>query len=125
MKPTATSVGSAKVERAGLTTFVSGPSKDALKEADTLGSNYGEWDEDQLAQSAELANDIAPEIRRLAGYVDHGMGTYTDTPPGVEPDEITWIEEDLWQAFKAGYEKANAAWKYVHLEEEKAMKKAR
>ncbi len=67
----------------------------AKLEAKRMGRDYSDWDDEQLSQSAEMANVLAPEIRRLAGYKDPGgMGTYTS---GGE--EEGWNEEELWEIF--------------------------
>lgn len=72
------------------------------EEAYDLGKSYHEWDEEQLSQSAEMANDIAPRIRELAGFEDGGMGTFRDVPVGKD-DEVMQNEDDLWDCFWGGY----------------------
>lgn len=80
------------------------PSQEAKMEAYNLGVSYSEWDREQLTQSAEFANDIAPDIRRLAGYEDFsGIGTYRDDGEN-DPDDLSYNEEELFEDFWAGYE---------------------
>ncbi len=67
---------------------------DSKQQAKQLGKDYSHWDDEQLSQSAEMANNLAPEIRYLAGYKDDGTGTYTH---GGEEEQ--WNEEELWEIF--------------------------
>lgn len=79
---------------------------DALLEAMELGQQYSDWSREQLTQSAEFANDIAPTIRRLAGRVDEGgMGTYQGYPSEDEEDMdiLGWYENELFEAFYKGF----------------------
>ncbi len=70
-------------------------SAESKRQAKQLGKDYSDWDDEMLSQSAEMANVLAPEIRRLAGYKDSmGVGTYTD---GGE--EEGWNEEELGEIF--------------------------
>lgn len=75
-------------------------------EAYNLGVSYSEWDREQLVQSAEMANDIMPDIRRLAGYEDDGTGTYTDAI-NFE-DDLMFNEDELMDDFWAGYQDNHA-----------------
>lgn len=55
-----------------------------------------------IKESARWANNIAPSLRAMAGYLDNGHGTYTDARevaailPGCEEDEPA--EADLCSA---------------------------
>ncbi len=69
------------------------------EEAKQLGEQYSDWSQIQLTQSAEMANDLAPEIRRLAGYDDIGTGTYTSIPLHKDMEEIQENETELWDIF--------------------------
>jgi hypothetical protein len=80
----------------GMTKIVNGD------KAFELGKQYTDWDEEQLSQSAEFANNIAPEIRELAGYTDVGTGTFREVPLGKD-DEIIELENTLWDVFWGGY----------------------
>lgn len=96
-----------KVDRDEL--LSAGELREAKGEALSLGRDYGDWDEDQLSQSAEMANNISPELRRLAGYEDSGTGTYTELPDvdGMKDsaieDEISANVDDLFEAFWEGH----------------------
>lgn len=73
--------------------------------ARALGQQYSDWDREQLVQSASYANDVLPEIRRLAGYKDSGTGTYWVGPD--DPDEMEalyWRADDLLDIFWEGYD---------------------
>ena len=83
--------------------------RQAMVEAHELGADYFEWDEDQLVQSAEYANDVLPSLRSMAGYQDNRMGTWTVVPrvSGMEPDavedELSGSLDELLGSFWEGY----------------------
>lgn len=95
--------------------------KEALESAHDLGADYSEWDEDQLVQSAEYANDVLPTLRSLAGYSDNKYGTWTDVPTvrGMTDEEIeeelNGNVEELLESFWDGY-----AEKHVEADDEEA-----
>ena len=95
--------------------------KEALESAHELGADFSEWDEDQLVQSAEYANDVLPTLRSYAGYSDNKYGTWTDVPEvdGMTEEEaeeeLSGNVEELLEAFWDGY-----AEKHIEAEEEEA-----
>ena len=58
--------------------------------AHELGTDLNEMDESQLAQSAEYANDILPNLREMSGYTDRGPGTFWGIPKirGMTEDQV-------------------------------------
>jgi regulator of RNase E activity RraB len=52
---------------------------------------------DNLSQTDYYANGVLPELRKLAGYKDHGVGTYTDGD-----EEEGWNLEELHDEYDEG-----------------------
>jgi len=74
---------------------------EAMVEAKDLGKKYEQWDEEQLIQSTEYANNILPKLRQLAGYEDvSGAGTYThvgdDSDEDILESDLEILEEMFW-----------------------------
>ena len=59
--------------------------------------------EDSYCQTAEYANHILPELRKMAGYADNGKGTYT-----IEGDEFLYQElvDQFWIGFHEAIDEA-------------------
>lgn len=65
-----------------------------------------EFDIGFFTESAEYANNTAPTLRQLAGYADHGFGTYTD-----KRDVLVVYQDDAEElATDAGFIDADMVW---------------
>lgn len=92
----------------------------AIEEAYNMGykrfegayDETGEFDFSGFTDSAEYANSVLPDLRAMAGFADHGHGTYQErrrvaaTHPGCEEDEPA--EADLMDAGALHSELADA-----------------
>ena len=74
------------------------------EDAKNMGRDLGQyWDEEQLTQSAEWANDYMPNLREMAGFSDAGYGTYNMVPEDADEDELQFNLEELLEAFWEGF----------------------
>jgi hypothetical protein len=56
-----------------------------------------------FTESAHYANHVGPELRRLAGYEDSGMGTYQVQPDREHADRFSTLFEYFQQGFTDAY----------------------
>ena len=67
----------------------------------SLAEDYGPVDPTTFGETSTFANEVRPEIRRIAGFNDPmGAGTYTEAP---NPGDRMWLH-DLIELF---YEEAS------------------
>jgi hypothetical protein len=69
--------------------------EELLRLADTGVSHFTE--------SARYANVVAPELRRLAGYEDSGMGTYQVQPDREHADRFSYLFDSFREGFVDAY----------------------
>lgn len=84
---------------------------------DTVDADIGPEDLSHFKETAQWANNVAPELRAMSGFSDHGHGTYTDggkvaaIDPGCEEDEPADAElidaqhlfDKVVEAYDTGY----------------------
>jgi len=85
---------------------------DKIKEAYEYGReirrahDFGNFDVEafflNFVQDADYVNNVLPELRRIAGYEDAGMGTYTVVPEGKNENRLDTLYDDLVAAFWEG-----------------------
>ncbi len=80
-----------------------------------IAEREGEMDDDELSiqktkslngltQSAEYANSILPELRKMAGFEDSGIGTFREVPYGDSDDhKLSQIHSELVTAYHEGF----------------------
>ncbi len=81
-------------------------SKDIFEEAFNYGRRWGTdtpCNADQtIPQTADYANNVLPELRKLAGYKDSGYGTYR-IPPEDRESETSELYRELIDMFWEGF----------------------